>query len=476
MPAGASLSPGNEHLIGDLVLSANAFINTSKFQELTAPPTDLEIAAEVMPTWEPTNPRDLAYGMARVYRMIEFLGGDDLTVKKLTAQLGLAVADLRFDNLPIQDFIAIVFGLHAHLKQVPPGILLGNPKAAAFSRGRFLSETNFPQDVFDEFLAKRSLQISQMQDKLTGASPMDADGFAAKMADPMFPTDFLGMREHPLIDVGNDDHIVLDVQFLAELLFRGLFFGLLSSLPSDKREDFSSLWGRILELSLIELFEHYYPIAAGILEVDVSFDRGKIDALLDFGEAIVVFEFKHFTLIHASKYSHDAAALERALRLKLVENQEGKPKAVRQLAQSTSAIRDGRVPTLRGDASKNPRTAALYPVIVVADDGLEALGVNAFLNEVFQTYTRGLDIKPLTVMSVQELEDVLPCTQAGLFSWPDLLEARFDGSRVKLLSVHQARYDLLKAKGAPYVRNEFRLDQFSAIYSHILDRYKGTDS
>jgi hypothetical protein len=76
-------------------------------------------------------------------------------------------------------------------------------------------------------------------------------------------------------------------------------------------------------------------------------------------------------------------------------------------------------------------------------------------------------------MSIQELEDVLPCTQAGFISWTELLESRFDGLRVKPTSVHQARYDLLVAKAAPYVRNEFRLKQFATIYSEILARYHG---
>ena len=305
---------------------------------------------------------------------------------------------------------------------------------------------------------------------------MDGERFAAEMAGPLFATDFRLIRENPILNIEGDDHLVLDVQFLAELLFRGLFFKLFFSLPSEKREDFSSLWGRLLELSLVELLEHFYPAAAGLLRYDLPYDGGQIDALLDFGDAIVVFEFKHFTLIHNAKYSHDAASLEKELRLKLVENQKGKPKAVRQLIASANAIREGRVPTILGSRSAQGKMAVLYPVVVVADDGLEALGVNSFLNEVFQENVREVETRPLTVMSVQELEDVLPCTQAGLFSWPALLDQRFEGDRVKLLSVHQARYNLLAAQGAPYIRNEFRLKQFGEIYSKILARYKGEDS
>jgi len=91
------------------------------------------------------------------------------------------------------------------------------------------------------------------------------------MAGPLFPTDFRVIREYPLMNIDNENHIVLDLQFLAELLFSGLFFQLLFSLPTEKREDFSSLWGRIFELSLIELFEYYYPKTSGFLAVDLPF-------------------------------------------------------------------------------------------------------------------------------------------------------------------------------------------------------------
>jgi hypothetical protein len=37
--------------------------------------------------------------------------------------------------------------------------------------------------------------------------------------------------------------------------------------------------------------------------------------------------------------------------------------------------------------------AAVYPVIVVADPGLETLGVNAFLNGIFRAYAAGLDVR-----------------------------------------------------------------------------------
>src|SRR5207253_3487013 len=129
-----------------------------------------------------------------------------------------------------------------------------------------------------------------------------------------FMSDFRALREHPVLAVEGNKHIILDVQFFTELLFSGLFFDLLFGFPADRREDFLSLWGRIFELSLFELLEHFYPSSAGILQTDFPFEGGQIDALLDFGDIILVFEFKHFLLPHEVKYARDATLLEKELK------------------------------------------------------------------------------------------------------------------------------------------------------------------
>ena len=471
LPGNSDLSDRN--LVGDLVLCSNAFLNSSSFKELIGQPSDIEIAAELMPTWELTNSRDLAYGLARTYRMLELLAGNDPTVQILATATGLAAPDLTVDGIRLPEFVAIVFALYAHVKKLNADVLLNAPIETTIDQNRFFSETMFPRTALDSFFRSRSMRIAETAQWFRKDGPIDEEWITSQMKTTLFPTDFRRMREHPFLDIGNGRHILLDIQFLAELLFRGVYFTLFFSLPETQRENFASLWGRLLELDLAELLKHFYPCSAHILEIDVAYESGQIDAMLDFGSYIVLFEFKHFTLIHDAKFSHDPVLLSKALHLKLVENERGKPKAVRQLATSVEAIRKGTVPSAargRGPEHRVP----IYPVVVVADDGLEALGVNSFLNGVFQQFAvGGIDVKPLTLMSVQELEDVLPCTQAGHFTWKELLESRFDGSRVKLISVHQARYNLLTAQGIAHPRNKFRQEQFSKIYQEILARYKG---
>src|SRR5207245_2448697 len=114
-----------------------------------------------------------------------------------------------------------------------------------------------------------------------------------------------------------------------------------------------------------------------------KFRGGEIDAILDFGEYIIIFEFKHFLLTHDVKYSRSGALLEDALRERLFVNRAGRPKAIRQLITSAAAVRSGEIPTLRGRTNSFPQAAPIFPVIVVADQALEAPFVNVFCNKLF---------------------------------------------------------------------------------------------
>lgn len=469
----AAAGPASEYYIGNLILRANEFISGKQFQALTAPPTALELAAELIPTWDLTNGRDLAYGMARMYRMLEYLGGTDLQVTALRAKLKIVYSNLRFGGLLLNEFLAVAFGLYTYAKNIPAGVLLKNSSAIAVNTDRVLAEVNFPRSLLERFLAATSLSLVDLRNRLTSGKPWTRDHYVELMNGSEFRTDFLALRQHPLLAVEGNSYIILDLQFLTELLSSGLFFDLLFGLSRNLREDFLSLWGRIFELSIFEMLHHFYPPSAGILQTDIPFEGGQIDALLDFGDMVLVFEFKHFLLPHEVRYSRDATLLEKELRKKLVSNQKGKQKAVRQLASASAAIRSGRIATLLGGDESRPKKAAVYPVVVVADASLEAPFVNTFVNDLFQREIAGLDVKPLTLMSVQELEDTLPIMAAGQATWNEILDSRFEDNRVSPFSVHQAGYDLAQDKGIPYLRNQFRLDQFTSVFAQIRKMYEG---
>jgi len=352
-----------------------------------------------------------------------------------------------------------------------------------------LSQTSVPKADLDRFLSRRSWTFDRFREEITGGGPLTRAEFASRAAEAGFGTDFRVFREHPLMDLGTGQHLVLDLQFLEELVGAGLFFHVLLQLEEDQRKVLLDLWGRVFELLVVELFDHFYPhtpspSVAPLFRAGVT--DGQLDGLLDFGNSVFLFEFKHFYLNQHVKDSLDRATLEKALRVKLVENEKGEPKAVRQLANRCLDVRKGLIPTAGGTIATQGAKPVLYPIVVVADPAMEAFGVNSFLNDIFEQYAVGMEgeVRPLTVMSIQELEEVLAHTSAGTFTWSEILDSRFcraaaDEGRglrcVHLWSVHQAIFDILAAKRAPAAPNEFRRAQFERIGSRILSMYSGSE-
>jgi hypothetical protein len=56
--------------IGELVLRANDFISSRKIREIDKDADELDLAIEFLPIWELMNPREIGYGLARMYLLV----------------------------------------------------------------------------------------------------------------------------------------------------------------------------------------------------------------------------------------------------------------------------------------------------------------------------------------------------------------------------------------------------------------------
>jgi hypothetical protein len=135
------------------------------------------------------------------------------------------------------------------------------------------------------------------------------------------------------------------------------------------------------------------------------------------------------------------------------------------LASSCQAITEGRIPTVM-------KPARIYPVCVSDEPAVESFFFTTYSNEVFQKeVTAGLGIQPVTIMSVNELEEILPYVSAGSFSWEELLDFRLNNLS-GAFSVHQAIYDLVRQKGLPTIKNEKVRVAFDEAWRTINSRFK----
>ena len=264
-------------------------------------------------------------------------------------------------------------------------------------------------------------------------------------------------RQQPFLRLDDGRVVILDLQFVKDLLTSGVYWQLFDGLPGQKRETFRDLWGRAFELYVVDLMQTFYPAESQMLGTDITYTGGQIDALLDFGPDVFVFEAKSSLLTEAAKRHGDPSMLAKDVERKFVRNERDDPKAVMQLERAARSIVEKAVPT-----TITPKR--IYPVLVTDETASESFGFNAYLNEHFQLELGGLPtVRPLTVMSIDEFEELLPYASENVFSWAELCEARFDKREVCVLSVHQAIYDLRNDRNGEVKRNKYLLARISIL-------------
>jgi hypothetical protein len=455
---------GEEHedpditTFGDLALLANEFL----LQD--APLSDeLDLVISSAKTWDLNNQRDLAYSLSRmVHVLLDILASTDPTVARGRAEIGLDPESLQIGGLKLMDFVAVVFGLYA----------FANKKAevhqpAIFDRTKILAHVNLPQALLDTFVSNRSLTISEFKTRLmsNGRTGSSEDFLKQITSRNFLNTDLNLFRQFPLVRLDADQIGIIDLQFLVELLNFGVYWSIFDSLGKEQRDVFKHLWGRLFELYVIDLLGTVYFASAKMLQVDVPFEGGQIDALIDCGPEIILFEVKSSILTESAKRSGDRKAFESDVRRKFIENEKGKPKALKQLARSAKAILNGKVET-------KTTVKRIYPVMVCDEPSVESFGFNTYLHNIFQKEIDSNSlIRPLTVMHIQELEEFLAYAKTGVIGWSQLLETRFQ--RPFSVSFRQDIYDFRAVHNLPVKRNQRILKRFEKIWQMINHRYHG---
>ncbi len=434
----------NPFKIGRLALLGNEFLPDPSVP-LSSPPSNLDLLLLLAPTWDIYNVRNLGHGMSRIFTILtDIMPGSEPKVAKLLVQLGIAPAKIEIDGIPLNQFVSIVFGIFT----------IGRPNEAPrrvlFSSKEIFAQTKFPQSVLDQMLEVRARTVEDVRTLLNSRQEPTQPSFAADLARRSFLTDSLNVfRKYPMLKLDSDKVLILDLQFVAELLTMGVYWSIFDGLPQKKRDTFKELWGHMFELYTVNLLAKFYPRMSGIFSPDVSYQDGQIDALLDFGTFVLVIEIKASLLTEPAKRSADKETFLKDFRRKFVENEKENPKAIKQLASACRAILKGEVPT--ANQKESPVT---YPIFVSDEPTIETTFMNAFFNEEFQK--EGIDdpkLKPLTIMTIDELEQLLSHVNDGDFMWEELLQSRFDRNSVLASSVGQTIYDMLAAKGLSSKQN-----------------------
>jgi hypothetical protein len=443
--------------IGDLALHGNDYMDSpDEFWE--SDPSDLRLMSEFAPTWDIHNPRQIYQLFVRSYLMLtKHLPASVAMTRIFDTAFGVGPRDLLFDELVLDDYIALVFGVFTAACDA-----VTNGKTCVINTQQFFELTTLPQSGLDAFFARRSGDKETFARELQVGVETAAD-LAAYLDSQVKALDMTVLRQRPLFHVSDGRCAVLDAQFVIELISTTLYWTIFDRLPPGRiREDFSSAWGGCFEAYVIDHLQHYYPAAAGVLRSCVHFPIGEVDAILDFADFVIIMEVKSGLMARDPRMSRDVELFRADLHKKFVDDA-----GVHQLAKAVTSLIAGDIETSR----PSPR---IYPLLVGDEPALQSFAANRYLDAEFtrKLGERPPSVAPLTVMSVDELEELLPYVSNGDLSWRDLIDSRFDANGVTPDPFHTALATARRRKNVRPRTNSFLSEAGEWIRSRIMERYR----
>ena len=449
-------NPYRPTAVGACALHANDFVESLDTSALRS--GLLPAVAEFAATWELQNPREPAPLLRRSYYIYDRLLRTSSAIRAfIDAELHVPVEHVYFGGLPFSSYFPLLFGLYTVAVNA-----VRNEATSIVDARDVAAKAKISTDQFVAFaeLKARSILDSEREFGLIDA-PAD---FRSRVEDIRWVSDALPFRDRPLLAMPNGTYMVLDVQLLFENASAGLFWNFMNQLPSRKaRHTFSGHWGKVFERYVQDLVRHYFPA----VESNVTFDGGDLDLFLRAGSDALAFEVKSGFLAQHVKASRSGSVVGDELRKKFVVDDDGGAKGVRQLAIAIRALREQKVARTVDDIRR------IYPVLVVEDPVMQTIAMNAYLNELFeQELDRNHDVAPLTVLLIDELEELLPHVHAGDFSWPEIFGARLVGGKVVAYPMHTTLSELGNEKRLPIRQDTFLKSHGDELMAMISSAYE----
>jgi hypothetical protein len=443
--------------IGDITLHANDFVESPETM-WDGDPGLIGLLAEFAPIWELINPRNIFHLFVRAFVIVgEHLAAHQRMRELLTASpFRAAPPDLLIDGLRLDDYLALVFGMYTHARDA-----LLKQKTCIIDVEQFFNVTTLPAEGIRSFLERRSGTIATFRSDLS-LELREVESFTAAVENGGVAMDVMTIKQRPIFVGADSRHTILDYRFLIELASTTLYWSIFDALDKKGRDLFSIFWGECFESYVVSELRFFYPPAAQLLSTDVKFDGGAVDALLDYGDFALAFEIKSGLLAKNPRLMRDPEALGQEIEKKFVE-----PKGIGQLVKAAKAIVTGEIETIRRDCR-------VYPVLVGDDPILQCFAANTYLDERFQKLyaDRPANVAPVTVMLIDELEELLPYISTGVFDWRQVLDARFTANGVEPDPLHNTLSSLRAKKKIAHQANEFLSREGARIKQLILERYQ----
>lgn len=400
-----------------------------------------ELFAQLLPSSELTNPPDAPRSFVRnddYFKIIERDAAD------FTFADGLSLAD-RFRSLTgleLRRYLLLIYCIYAYYQVEAESLdrFINDPSRLNIGKETTFAKMNVTQDEIDSLL---QLTAAGVEDYSVAAK-------AAAMAKTSLRPyhGFAEFRRHPLAYTDETKRFatVIDMGFLIEKISTGVYHTILASLEGgdeaqqqDRKNFLQRYWGDVFEHYVNDRLIEALPPSRGQLYGSPMYDRPKskkdkqaFDALIDYGDALVVMEHKGKCLKLEAKYSERRDVL-------IADLDERFGKGVRQLADNIEVMFNTDEAKLgefserdaEGQAIKSftindaKRVRMIFPVIVVQDFSLHIGFANRWLRNLFDSEirTRSIDLKlirPLSLLTIEDVENILP--YLDVLSFVEILE------------------------------------------------------
>ena len=339
----------------------------------------------------------------------------------------LAERFMQLTGLDIRQYLRLYFGLyvlHNQLQGKHPGEINADPGIINFDKERVFSGMDFGIEEKKIFFRRA---ITDLPSLIENVKSDDESGRA-------WQSDFTAFRDHPLVSTpGNEQGFTcIAFPFLIEKLASGIYHTILNSwkVGDAERTRFQGYWGKVFEQFVNDRLREAYPpsILSSRFYANPYFNQKQnrsievSDAVLDYGDSLVIMEHKGGYLSLAEKYSDDANKL-----LTGVAEKFGLDKAIKQLcrgigmlfnvdrgkSETFSELDEKRRPVNTFNSFDVERIRKVYPILVVQDFSMTTGFMNRRLKMQFagklEEYgiSTNVHIRPLSLLTVENLENVL---------------------------------------------------------------------
>ena len=369
---------------------------------------------ELLPSYEINIPSSLMFDIGRIRLFFKKI------LPKLYEDQTYIDIDKKFQEysgFSLNDFMFIIFAILA-LYLIRRDEIISNPQAIFIDAENFTRHSNISSENIIKLLNLISIPIEQYKNEILKSKDVDLN------------YGFVPFKKYPLARIYEGKYFCLDFNFLLDKISNGIFWLINNNLPSSEREKFHAFWGKIFESYLIYFFEETKLLKKDRFIPKPLFDSSEnevADGILNFGEDLVLFEYKFTILTQEAKYSSSKNELIGEIKRKFEKNQKGEWKGYGQLANNINKLlsKDNRFTCKYINKKKIKR---IYPILITYEHMFNAPFTNYFLNKYFEnlinfpSINEHIEIKPLVVFTVEDFE----ATQPFLNDFSRLIQERLD--------------------------------------------------